>query len=311
MSFNIFSKKTNDYEKKSFYYSTSQLSNWSSNINYTYLENVYQTNPLVFRCIHMINQCIGSMKITCKNNRAIETYLNCHFPEIISRLFIYGNCFVNKNLDLLPINKITIIKNLEDNKVQKYKIGDRLYESEEILHLKYTINPSGSYSISPIQVCSRWIDIYKYIQDYIGTMMKYGGKPSGILSYNNMLNEKDRTSLKDQFKELYKNVSNGGTIILTNSSISWQPIAMEPEKLCLLNHMKQATQEIASCFGVPSILLNVSENVTYTNYREARNQFWDDTLTPFIVNILETLSLFLQEDITIDTRYNGKLDGQI
>lgn len=306
-----------NYEKKSFYYTNNNTyEKFPAEINFRYLEEVYRTNTPVFRCIHMINQCVGSMKITCLGNKTIENYLNCNLPEIINNVLIYGNCFLsytNNTLQVLPIQQISIIKKADSNKIEMYKTNHQLYKHADMVHLKYTVNPSMSYSISPIQICSKWIQIYDNIQEYINNMMRYGGKPSGIVSYNNTLNEKDRTLLKEQFKELYRSVSSGGTVILTNSSISWQPIGMEPEKLHLLEHLKQATQEIANCFGIPSILLNVNDNITYSNYKEARNQFWDDTLSPLVVNIVESLSLFLKENISINLnrQNNSQLQERI
>lgn len=283
---------------------------WTNAMNHKKLEDIYGTNATVFRCIHLISECANSMKISTDIN-IIATYLNNNLEEIITKLLVYGNCFLHKNLFLLPMDNLSILTT-KNNKIIGYKCNDITYNVEEILHLRYCNNPGSKLnSISPIQISSKWVDICNNIQNYIGGMMQNGGKPSGILSHGPVINEKEKISFREQFKELYKNITNNGTAVVAEGRFEWQSIGIEPEKLYLLDHWTNAVKEIANCFGVPAILLGITKDATFANYSHARKHLWEDVIIPFVVNLTEKLSHFLDCEIKINTQAIGAINKQL
>lgn len=301
-------------EQKSFFssstisYGNSTLSSYD--YNYKQLEYFYHTNPVIFRSVNLLSECANSMQITSQDNK-VQDYLNINFSHIVTELLIYGNCFLHKDLEILSTNKIQIITN-DKKEILAYKYQSTRINSSEILHLKYcSTSIDKFYSISPVQISTKWIHIYQFIENYISGMVRYGGKPSGILTYDSMITEKDRITLREQFAKLYQDITNGGTVILTGGKVSWQSIGMEPEKLNLIENLTQAKKEIANCFGVPEILLGVKDQATFSNYTEARKQLWEDVLIPFVVNIIHSISHFLNIEIYINTHNSSFLNEKL
>jgi HK97 family phage portal protein len=282
----------------STYYKVNPL--WTC-VNHKKLEEIYGNNPTIFRCIHLISECANSMKITSDNEK-VHTYLNNNLGDIITNLLVYGNCFLHKDLFLLPMGKISILTT-KNHKLIGYKQGQDTYSPHNILHLRYCSNPGNNlYSVSPIQISMKWVDICNYIQNYIGGMMQNGGKPSGILSHGPVLNEKDKSYFREQFKELYKNITHNGSVVVAEGRFDWQSIGIEPEKLHLLQHWQNATREITSCFGVPALLLGHMENATFSNYSHARKHLWEDVVIPLLLNLTEKLSEFFECKVTVNTQ---------
>jgi len=286
-------------ENYSVYYKNNPL--WTSSINHKKLEETYRNNSTIFRCVHLISECANSMKITT-TVAGLQTYLNKNLEDIITHLLVYGNCFLHRDLFLLPINKLSILTT-STNVVIGYKNNEISYDEQEILHLKYCSNPGNNiHSISPIQICVKWVDICNFIQEYVGGMMQNGGKPSGILSHGPIINEKERNSFKEQFKELYKNMTHNGQVVVAEGRFEWKALGIEPEKLHLLDHWTNSVKEIANCFGVPSILLGVTGDATFSNYSHARKHLWEDLIIPFVLNLIEKLQDFFDCEIKVNTQ---------
>lgn len=278
-----------------------QTPSWSLEINCHKLEEIYKTNNTIFRCIHLISECANSMKIHC-NNKKLFNYLNINFENIITNLLLYGNCFLHKNLFILPIHHINILSNINTKEVIGYKDEFNTYSVHEVLHLKYCSSPGNFYSVGPAQVAMKWVDISNHIQNYINLMMENGGRPSGILSHGNIVNERDKQLLKDEFNELYNKLNYDSKVMISQGKVEWQSIGCEPDKLQLIDHWNNAVKEIANCFGVPVVLLGAKEASTFSNYENARKYLWEDLVIPFIMNILHKIEIFYETHIKLNTQ---------
>jgi HK97 family phage portal protein len=270
-------------------------------INCSKLEEIYKTNTTIFRCIHLISECANSMKIH-SNNKKLFNYLNINFENIITNLLLYGNCFLHKDLFILPIQHISILSNPNTKEIIGYKDKFNTYNVHEVLHLKYCSNPGNFYSISPSQVAIKWVDISNHIQNYINLMMETGGRQSGILSHGNIIQEREKQILKDEFNDLYKKLSYDGKAMFSQGKVEWQPIGYEPDKLQLIDHWNNAVKEIANCFGVPIILLGSKDTSNFSNYENARKYLWEDLVIPFILNIIHKIEIFYEVKIKLNTQ---------
>ena len=51
-----------------------------------------------------------------------------------------------------------------------------------------------------------------------------------------------------------------------------------------------AARDIALAFGVPPQMLGIPGDSTYSNYKEARNAFWEETILPLLTQLLSSLN---------------------
>lgn len=288
-------------ENQSYFTYLKQNPSWSLNINYSKLEEIYKSNSTIFRCIHLISECANSMQITCEN-QTIKSYLNNNFEDIITNLLLYGNCFLHRDLFILPIQNVSILFHPTTKEIIGYKDQFKTYSPHEILHLKYCSTPGSLFSIGPVQVSMKWVDICNYIQNYINVVMEHGGKPSGILTHGACVNDREKQLLKDQFKELYNQLNHKGQTLMIEGKVEWHPIGSDPDKLNLIEHWNNSVKEIANCFGVPIILLGVKDTATFSNYSNARKHLWEDLVIPFLLNILNKIEVFYNHSIKLNTQ---------
>lgn len=296
-----FNNELNINNNQSYFTYLKQNPSWSLNINYLKLEEIYKSNSTIFRCIHLISECANSMQINC-DNPIVSRYLNNNFEDIITNLLLYGNCFLHKDLFILPIQHLSILSHPNTKEIIGYKDNFRTYSNYEVLHLKYCSTPGSLFSIGPVQVSIKWVDICNYIQNYINIMMEYGGKTSGILTHGACVNDREKQIFKDQFKELYNQLNNKGQTLMVEGKIEWHPIGSDPDKLNLIDHWNNAVKEIANCFGVPIILLGVKDISTFSNYSNARKHLWEDLVIPFLLNLLNKIGNFYNCNIKLNTQ---------
>src|SRR5690606_10856704 len=73
-----------------------------------------------------------------------------------------------------------------------------------------------------------------------------------------------------------------GRPMLLEGGLSWQQISLNAKDMEWLEGQKISAREIAMVFGVPSELLGDSTNKTYSNYKEARQAFYMETVLPLM-----------------------------
>lgn len=62
--------------------------------------------------------------------------------------------------------------------------------------------------------------------------------------------------------------------------MDWKALGMTPEDMSFILVKDSAARDISLAFGVPPLLLGIPGDNTYSNYREARLGFYEDTVIP-------------------------------
>jgi HK97 family phage portal protein len=168
----------------------------------------------------------------------------------------------------------------------------------DILHLK-TFNPlSDWYGMSPIEAASRSIDQHNAVGEHNLSILQNGGRPSGALLIkppkNGLtLTQEQRESLRDDLCSMYQGVENAGRLAVIEGECEWKEMGLSPKDLDFNKGKNMSAREIAQAFGVPPILLGMTEDATFSNYKEARINFWEDTLLPLLNHLISELNMWL------------------
>jgi HK97 family phage portal protein len=116
-----------------------------------------------------------------------------------------------------------------------------------------------------------------------------GGKPTGVLMVDNVLNKEQRAAIKTSFAEM----AEGSTsrLYVLEANMKYQQINLTPEDMQLLTTRQFTIQEIGRWFGVPSILLNQTEGTTTLGSSSADiiDSFHKLTIRPMVVNIEQAI----------------------
>lgn len=159
-----------------------------------------------------------------------------------------------------------------------------------MLHIK-TFNPLNDwYGMSPIEAAAYSIDIHNESGAWNKALLDNSARPSGALMADQNLTDEQFTRLKTEIDEKYSSYRNAGKPILTEGGLKWQEMGLSPKDMDWINSRATSSRDIALAFGVPPFLLGIPGDNTYSNQKEARLAFWEQTVLPIMNFICDELN---------------------
>ena len=307
----------------------------------------YRNNVIVFRCIRLIAESVASVNWLVqtfdKKTHKYEPTLNhpilslidgpnakqsrtSFIDTIVSHLLLSGNCYIqaikdqdNKIIELYALrpDRVSIIPG--NNSIPlgyEYSVREKkiLFPADEngvsdILHIKL-FNPFNDwYGQSPVSVVFNSIKQHNAITKQNISFLQNGGRPSGALICHNSMTDNVKNKLRNDLRQAYEGSQNAGKILLLEGNFEWKEMGLSPKDLDFSAGKEQAAKEIALAFGVPPILIGITSNATFANYKEARYNFWEETVIPLINNLTIEFSNWLTK-ITEYTNLSLTYDKQ-
>lgn len=298
-----------------------------------YIKNVvgYKCVSMLARSASSVKLMVYDKKTNKKiENHPLELLLNNPNPtqngyEFFESLYSYkllsGNTYIQailldknifknpKELFILRPDRMTII--IDNNSsipyAYKYKVNnnekifyvDKISGNAEILHIK-NFNPINDwYGLSPIEAASYSIDQHNEASKWNQSMLQNGARPSGALIVKGngddsaFLTDEQFTRLKKQLNEEFAGTENAGKPLLLEGGLEWMEMSLSPSEMNFLDMKNSCARDIALAFGVPSQLLGIPGDNTYSNLTEARLSMWEETIIPMIDNVVDALNKWL------------------
>ncbi len=243
------------------------------------------------------------------------------FRDLFSQLMLSGNAFIKASANgqnVAPAEKFpTALKVLRSDRVRillddeghqagfEYTKGthkkvfpfDRKTGQSAILHIKLFHPLNDWYGMSPLEAAAQSIDQHNAVAAHNLAILQNGGRPTGALILrsltNGVLQSHQREELRRDFNGLYSGAENAGKILILEGNCEWKEMGLSPKDLDFNSGRQAAAREIAQAFGIPPIMIGMTEDATYTNYREARKHMWEDTLLPLLDLVLGNIGRFL------------------
>ena len=270
-------------------------------------------NVIVYRCISLIAKSICSIPLLVyENDQETQTHplaklLQAPNPRMNYQMFmnalvhhflLWGNAYVYTHLSeidnhLALLNPEFVQIKFDDNGYpESYQYGqnekkktyhiDLELDQESVLHL-HSFNPDHPWiGLSPLSSCRSAVEQHNAIGAHNVALLNNGGRPSGALIVDDNLNDTDRQQLRHDIDNLYSSPDNAGRILLLEGMFKWQELGLSPKNMDFLAGKHVAVQEIATAFGISPILVGLTEDASFNNYKEARLQFWEDTVIPLL-----------------------------
>lgn len=327
-------------------YKTAQI---SGNNSYDELAiRGYQKNIIVYRCVHLIAKSIASVNLVIQkinDNREVVELLYHHeilnlietpnpqqhqasfIEAAISYLLISGNCYIMvikdengipKELHLLRPDRVKIIPGDNSmplgyeyhvkNSTKIFSVNQETGESD-ILHTKLFHPTDDWYGMSPIESAMLSINQHNAISAQNTAFLHNGGRPSGALIYKSVLDSHQRESLRADLKNLYEGGRNAGKILLLEGDFAWQEMGLSPKDLDFIAGKELSAKEIAATFGVPGILIGSMDASTFANYKEARNNFWEETVLPIMNLFVGEMSNWITKKFDVEHKLWYDIDS--
>ena len=290
----------------------------------------YQKNVIVYRCVSLISRGLGSVPwLLYDHDEEVERHplldlLNCPSPRqagsafieaLVGHLLLAGNAYIEAvfngagqvvelyalrpdRMQVIPgPTGLPIAYEYEVNGHKRRLECDPVTGRSAVLHLKNFHPLNDWYGMSPIEAAARSIDQHNVVGEHNLALLQNGGRPSGALlfkpSNSNPLTENQRETLREDIRRLYEGNANAGRILVLEGDFDWKEMGLSPKDLDFIEGKLLSAREIAQAFGVPPMLVGVTGDATFANYKEARYHLWEDTIIPLLEFLVAELNLWL------------------
>ncbi|MGZ8339134.1 MAG: phage portal protein [Telluria sp.] len=168
--------------------------------------------------------------------------------------------------------------------VYLYSFGNdvAVLAAENVLHLKNLGN--GTSGLAKLEFMRSTTDEAAKAQGAASRVFANGGKPTGVLMLDKVLNKEQREAVKKNFEGM----SEGGTsrLYVLEANMKYEQVSLSPADQQLLETRKFSIEEICRWFDVPPVLVHHS-NVTAwgTGIFEIKDGFHTFSIRPMIINI--------------------------
>ena len=103
------------------------------------------------------------------------------------------------------------------------------------------------------------------------------GVPPGIISVNAPIGSVPAEEIRKRWEQMVGGYANSGRVAVLGGDAKYTEIALRARDAQTIEHRRWRIQEQAAAFGIPLVLLLMSE-ATFANAREGRRALWEDRL---------------------------------
>lgn len=309
-------------------FSPGQSPVWSPRNYESFSKEGYQINVVTYQAINKIADAIGAMKWTAydRNGKQIITH---PFLQLIRKpnpwqsgaewwrakvayLLLEGQSF---DECVLGSSRPQELWTLRPDRMKIHLAANGMPKGYEYISnagkMLYAANPTSGESLirhvklfhplhewqgqSPIQAASYAIDQHNEAMKWLMGLLQNSAMPSGALTLDKetTLSDEQFIRLKKEVEDNYSGARNAGRPMLLEGGIKWESLSLSPDEMKIIDLKDSAARDISLAFGVPPLLLNIPGDNTYSNYREARLGFFEDTVIPLVDMLAAEMNYWL------------------
>lgn len=168
-----------------------------------------------------------------------------------------------------------------------------------VVHVRSQHPIDDHYGAGALGAAAGAVAIHNAAAAWNRALLDNAARPSGALVYDP--GEAGATLTADQFERLraemeaqFQGAGNAGRPLLLEGGLKWQAMSLTPADMDFIALKDGAAREIALAFGVPPMLIGLTGDATYANYREAGRALWRQTVLPLADSILGALAQGLE-----------------
>lgn len=204
-----------------------------------------------------------------------------------------GNAYAR--LDRAPDGEVVAMWPMPADQVQPFMLdnGEMLYEyriganvailaADNVLHLKNLGN--GNMGLSKLDFMRGTTTEAERMQTSASKLFGSGGKPTGVLMIDAVLNKEQRTAVKANFAEMAD--GSNSRLYLLEANMKYQQVSMTAEDQQLMESRKFSVEEICRWFGVPPVLVHHSNVTTWgTGIEQIVDGWFKLGVRPMLVSV--------------------------
>ena len=184
---------------------------------------------------------------------------------------------------------------------------------ENVLHIKGMGN--GKLGLSRLEYMRATTSEISNSANAANKLFSAGGKPTGVLMVDNVLNKEQRAAINANFSEMV--TGSISRLFVLEANMKYQQLSMLPEDMQLLETRNFGVEEIARWFGVPPVMIGHSNVTTWgSGIEQIVEGFYKITLRPMLVNIEQAIKKRVltpaqRAKYTVEFNFEGLLRANI
>ena len=173
-------------------------------------------------------------------------------------------------------------------------LKDRITGACDVMQMK-TFHPTDDFwGASTTEPASYEIDTSNEATRWNKSVLQNEGRPGMVFVVGGYLTDEQYDRLEKQLNDTRSGADNARkNLIVEGEKASVTPYGWNPAELDFLEGSRELNRRIAFAYGVPPMLIGIPGDNTYSNYKEARMAFWEDTIVPYLNQIREELTYWL------------------
>ena len=236
-------------------------------------------------------------------------YKNICYYLISGNAFVYKN---NSSISKLPTEFISLrpdkfqIKTNEKGRPTQYLYQDgnvkETYDIDsitgesDILHIKSFHPLDNIFGMPQLKPASQEIDISNESTKWNMHLMVNEARPGMLIMLEGFLTDEQWLRLEKQLREKQSGAENAGRNLILESEggvKDVRPYSMSPKDIEFIEGGRETARKICIGLGVPPMLIGIPGDNTYSNYKEARAAFWEDTVFYYLDMLSNEFSCWL------------------
>jgi HK97 family phage portal protein len=273
----------------------------------------WRKNELIFACINKTANTASSVHLVVKQKGSEEPLANHPLARLIARpnpfmtefdfwtavttlQKLAGDVYFEKErsrsgqvIALWPLRPdwVTVIRSSQ-KMIGGYEYGPPgltpvTLRPEDVLRFK-TFDPLNMYQgWPPVAVAARVGDVDNATTDHLKLFFEKGGMPAGLLKTKQKLQDTDVTNIRRRWAERYGGHEHWLEPAVLDSDAEYQQVASSFKEMGFDVLDSRSEARICQVLDVPPILVGAKvglDRATYSNYKEARSAWWEDSLMP-------------------------------
>ena len=312
---NIWQRFTGFFKQRLTEYSFEIIPVWGgtqySPTNYSsFAKNGFSRNELIYACIREIATSASEPELNVfeedSDGELIEQ--NQHFlnkllqnpnplmsqTDFMESLLIYlkiaGDVFVEKErstagviLGLWPLRPDRVSISNDGNYEYQNGTKTRSISFDDMIHVK-DFNPLNDwFGLSATSVAARAADVDNRATDMLNQFFNNAGVPYGLLKSKRKLIKTERERIQEQWGKNFGGANALKKIAVLDADADYQQLGINFRQMQFDSLDARSETRICMVYGVPPIIIAAKvglDRSTFSNYREARQSFWLETLMP-------------------------------
>lgn len=189
----------------------------------------------------------------------------------------------------------------EANGQKKIWRVDPLTGDGPILHVKEFHPIDDWYGLSRVEAGAYGVDRNNAAAAHNKALLDNGARPSGALIFepvqiapgeHQFAPESALDAAKTKLLDTYGGPDNAGKPMVFGGNVKWEEMGISPKDMDFAVGKDDSARDICAAFGVPHILI-VPGSATYNNVKEAKLEFYEETVLPLVDRMVDALNIWL------------------